>query len=184
MDRVDKLLTIVTRAYKRPDSLWRNIESVGRITPQHLVQQVLLVDQVGIGIPETYRRLRSLDVEGRWVYILDDDDYLSMPDYFMKTIMRAEVAGHDMVVVRMRHGDRVLPVQQQRAMPKSGEAGVSSIACRKDVWDVAKLSFGERYDGDIDYVQKAWTISKNILHIDTVVSVSEIAHHGLPEDDA
>jgi hypothetical protein len=56
-------LTVITRTYLRPNFLKLNQESLRNQTDGDW-EQILLVDKVGIGVPEANKNLRTVDVSG------------------------------------------------------------------------------------------------------------------------
>lgn len=106
-------LTIVTRCHKRPVALARCIESV-RAQIDKDVEQVFIVDEAAHGLTWANRQFHEQRqrVEGKYVFLLDDDDSLVAPDFVAR--LRACVTQWDepdVVLVKHRQmkPKRLLP---------------------------------------------------------------------------
>src|SRR5262245_33261596 len=88
-----------------------NIASLKRqIDPDF--EQIFLVDEVGYGIGESYRRMAQLgdEIHGIYVFCLDDDDML-VSDWLIADLKAiAKAHDPDVIMVKMDHGRRgILP---------------------------------------------------------------------------
>ena len=129
------LLEVVTRCYKRPKMLLRNILSLQRQSVSDW-EQTFLVDDVGLGIGASYKRLAHHAPVGEWLWILDDDDECIYDDLvFMVSSIALEQPQTQVIMVRMDHGSgRVLPDRCWGHAPQVGEIGISAFVVRREVW--------------------------------------------------
>ena len=101
-------LTIFTRCCRRPDALWRNVESVLRQTSGNW-EQLFVVDQIGkhdedpvLWANKQFERYAHL-VEGHYVYALDDDALLADTRMVeMLCAKAAETQWPEVLLVKMR----------------------------------------------------------------------------------
>ena len=99
-------LEVLTRTYKRPKMLKRNIDSILTQTDKDFTH-TLLNDDVGRGIAWSYQNLASYApfLVGDYVWILDDDDL---------AVSQTLIA--DLKTIAQAHNpDVIMPVQQQPA---------------------------------------------------------------------
>lgn len=168
------LLEIVTRCYKRPKMLARNVASLCAQSDTDW-QQEFLVDPVGLGIGASYQRLAHHTPLGAWVWILDDDDECCYAG-LVADVRRiaAEKPETGVIMVRMDHGEGlgVLPDESvwERA-PVMGHLGVSSYIVRRDVWQRHAGAFGgSHYASDYDFIADVWRESPSVAWLDVVAS--------------
>lgn len=106
--RDDPFLTFFTRCCRRPDALWRNVESVLRQTSGRW-EQLFVVDQTGrhdedpvLWANKQFERYAHL-VKGQYVYPLDDDALLVDPRVVEMLCTRAgEAIWPNAMLVKMR----------------------------------------------------------------------------------
>ena len=132
------LLTIVTRPFRRPKALKRNMDSVQMQTDSDY-EQIFLVDDVGIGIAAAGKRLFTErdKVHGDYVYILDDDAYLLERD-FVK-ILRETVAREnnpEVIIFKSEFAGWTLPSDEvwEKKVPKFGGIDTHNLCVRQDIW--------------------------------------------------
>jgi len=99
-------LTIVTRCYKGPDKLAKNMISLSNQTRQDY-DQVLIHEEVCVGLLGTNRLLSTYKdyVKGRYVLLLDDDGLLVDDEFVEKLKDRNE----DIVLFNMGGNDMSQP---------------------------------------------------------------------------
>ncbi len=147
-------LTFLTPTYRRPKGLATCLASVQTQTAVARIQQVVLVDHVGVGIAGMYASLPTYAsvVRGQYVHILCDDDALASPT----VVEQVEQFAKDhqfpaVIIVSAEKGGLVWPVGEPWP-PRMGLIDLGCIITRADVWQVSKNAYGKRYEGDWDFM--------------------------------
>jgi len=176
---VRPFLSIVTRTYRRPTLLANCIESLKAQTDQDF-EHIILRDDVGVGIAETYRRLRSQDVNGEYVWVLDDDNVVTSRT-FVADLKRFvdDFSKPPFVITEGLVGNRMLP---DTPMLQITHIDMMNIVVRCDVWLNSRESFGARYEGDWDFIFAATSGHWMFPKMGGVVAKTQRISKGLPEN--
>ncbi len=171
------LLEVVTRCYKRPQMLLRNVLSLQKQSDSDW-EQTFLVDDVGLGVGASYKRLAHHAPVGEWVWILDDDDECIYPELVAAVRRIAETEPQTLVImVRMDHGAElgILPDEHVwRKGPMHGHLGCSSYIVRRDVWQRHAHAFtGGHYASDFDFINEIWMERPQVHWLDVVASATQ-----------
>ena len=145
-------LEVLTRCYQRPKMLKHNIDSLLCQTCDDW-QQTLLIDEVGRGVGASYLELARYadDLEGEYIWILDDDDMCIRNTLVNELRQIAESHNPDVIMLKMNHLERgILPSSNWKESPKMGDIGCSAYVVRRDVWAAHSVEF-ERGDYSNDY---------------------------------
>ena len=145
-------LSLYTPTYKRPTGLARCLASVAQQTAVADIEQIVIVDHLGIGIDGMYARIPDYAgaVHGDYVHVLADDDELAGPDVVQAVRDCAEANGHPAVIlVAVQKGGLVLT--SPAWPPVLGGIDLGSMIVRRDVWTTLASSWGRRYEGDFDF---------------------------------
>ncbi len=153
-------LSIVTRCFRRPNLLARNVASVLNQTDQDL-EHIFIVDEIGIG-KEGANKSLALNkhlVNGQFVLILDDDDILVYDDYvhILKTLVRQY--DPDVVITKMRWLSYGVVKPERRwwqRTPVDGHIGSPCFAVRREVWLKHIHTFGTPRGGDFYFIRTLW----------------------------
>lgn len=179
------LLSVVTRTFLgRPVGLARCKASVNRQTRLDLVQHILLIDEQRRGIEWTYDHMdRVLPMlAGRYVLLLDDDDYLIDDDLTNQLVGLADQRPA-VIMVKMDMGDgRVLPGSTWGSRPELGDVPCSAFIVRRDVFERHIHDFGADYGGDANFIKKVWDAGHTFVWLDRVASKIGRVSRGQPED--
>lgn len=143
------MLSIVTRTYKRPKSLKVCRDSLAAQTSQDF-EHIVIEDLVGIGIEETFTRLRTQEVNGDYVFILDDDNVIT-DSRFVENILLLAAERPDIIVCPAKiaeHG--VLP---DRWPPQPGHIDMMNVVVSRAVFDKHKKDFASHYAGDWFFIE-------------------------------
>ena len=172
------MLTVLTRTYKRPTFLARNRASLAAQTSCAYAQTVL-EDTKGVGIAETYRRFQTLDVEGDYVWVFDDDNELTDPDFVAE--IEALQGKPDVIICRVQHP--LLGILPSAWPPKSGQIDMMNIIVSRDVWMRHRKDFAPDYAGDWYFIDAVLKTGPKITHITRVVGQLSAVMHGQSEAD-
>lgn len=152
-------LEVVTRVYRRPTMLKRNIASL-RAQRDDDYRQMFLIDAVGRGVPAANARLAHHTPTCGWVWVLDDDDECIYGGLIAD--VRRLVLAHNppVIIVCMDHGELGVlpPVERWQKAPAHGEIGMSAFIVRRDIWMTHRAAFGNNnnYHGDYDFIAQVW----------------------------
>lgn len=164
--------------------LANNIASLRAQTNQNF-EQVCLLDEVGYGIGESYRRMAALGdrIKGNFVFILDDDDMLIRPTFVADLQDIAVAENPDVIMLRMDHGPLgILPNKHWGKRPHQGDIGCSAYVVRREIWQAhAHAMQSGHYASDFDFISSIFDADLNIYWFDVVASRVQKISHGAPE---
>lgn len=150
-------LSIYTPTYKRPALLAQCVASVKAQTVP--VEQVIIPDEVGIGIDGVYAAMpqHAHQVTGEYVMVLSDDNVLVDPAFAADLQREAEANGWPPVIVFKGDlgGGTVQPLVWD-AEPQFERIDLSNFAVRRPVWQFHAADWGHRYEGDFDFIHALW----------------------------
>lgn len=177
-------LSIVTRCYKRPTMLEKNIASVKEQTDQDY-EHIFLVDMDGHGVSwanHQFYRHRDKPV-GDYIYMLDDDDMLTEPTAIerFKEITKSKP---DLVMCKFDCGPwGVLPSPGMwiNQWPKLTKVGTPCFITRRDVWYDNIRHFCQPTAGDYYFLATIWPNLKSIEWLDLIVGKVQQIGQGRPE---
>lgn len=145
MSECKPFMTIVTRTCRRPKAFARNCESVDMQTDQD-IQHLILVDRAGRGIREANRRFNARKdlVEGEWVYILDDDNYLIDPTFVAEIRRISNERAAELIMVKGRWPNGlILPKPwNRRKVPHLCKVDSANFVVKVDPWRSCIHLFG------------------------------------------
>jgi hypothetical protein len=148
--------------------------------------QVLLVDEVGRGVPWANQNLieNRERATGEYVWVLDDDDEAT--DTTLVATLKEVAKEHnpDLVMVRIDHGAEI-GIQPDDEYwlnrPVYSHCGGSSIIARNGLWQEAIKHFGNHNAGDISYAQAAFDMAQNSYWLNRVAARVQKVSWGRPE---
>jgi len=183
------LLEIVTRhMLSRPQSLQRNQASIDALQGADWVQTIL-VDEVGRGVPWANRQLAvyAPQVEGDYVWILDDDDMCIYPKLVTDVNRIVKQHAPDLIMLRADCGSRhgILPSDAQWGQPpRLYRISMSSFIVRRAVWQAHADAFPADLAGDYVFISAVYaaTPPDKIYWHDVVVMRISRQSHGRAED--
>ena len=164
-------LSIVTRCYKRPESLKANVASVANQTDQDY-EHLFIVDDVGRGMEWANRALATATPAGDYVLVLDDDDILSEPRA-IEYLKEAAVDKPDVIIFRGDFGE-VLGILPDAVVwgnrPIKGHIGSAAFATSRDVWEKHVTSYGAKEGGDYEYLKALWQDKPAVVWLDKLIT--------------
>lgn len=174
-------LTILTRSFRRPESLARCVQSVARQTDPD-VEQRIIFDPLGRGVEWSYTNLRGVAPAGEYVFLLDDDDYLIDPLFVAELKKEAARCGRpDVIFVGMNVAGTVMPIWENGL--KRGYIACSCFVVKRDVWLEHAANFCGDYSADFYFIESICTCPHHhtTAHLDRVASTTGKVSHGSPE---
>lgn len=171
-------LQVVTRCYKRPNMLRKNIESL-QLQDDQDFEQYFLVDTVGFGIGFANSILQDAPIEDdvEYVMILDDDDYLA-DSRAIAMMKEAAKNKPDLLIFKADHKQLgILPspfVWKRR--PLLGRIGSCDFITRSDVWKKHIHAFAKEEAGDYAFLRSVWDDKPQVVWLDALLaSVQQIS---------
>lgn len=173
-------LTIITRSFKRPESLARCVKSVACQTDPD-VEQIIAHDPVGRGVEASYLDMRYHLPRGEYVFILDDDDYLIDPG-FVAALKQAAHDRPDVIYVKMDVSGTIMPTWSDGL--HCGQIAVSCFVVKREVWLEHVMDFIGDYSSDFHFIHAIHTCARqhSESHLDMIASQVGQVSHGKPED--
>lgn len=114
-------------------------------------EQIIIRDDVGIGVNKANILLRDRSGEGDYIWIFDDDEYITN-EYFV-SILKAYAIKNEpevMVIESLRGNEGVVGSNPEM---KLGNIGFINVVCRKDIWERYKSNIGDCYAGDWPFIK-------------------------------
>lgn len=158
-------LSIITRRMvgKRKELFERHKASVIALETCDY-EQIFILDRVGVGMLNANRSFRYAAPVGEFVYLLDDDDRFTNPEFIK--ILRREAykdspgESPDVIFFRMKigtgDGDEIYPkpTSWETREPRRGEIGGSCFVVKRWVFERYITHFGYSSFGDWNFITK------------------------------
>lgn len=151
-------LTILTRAIRNGESYARSAlvqrcyRSVEDQTDRDL-EWVMVINDGSGGVEASYTQLRDVQVHGDYVYILDDDDYLSNPN-FVKQLKEAEPADFYIVKIHFDVQKRDLPdAAHWQQPPALGHISIENLVVSRAIWEKERYALKPAYEADYYFIK-------------------------------
>lgn len=159
-------LSFYTPTYRRPKALAACLASVQAQTIVDRLEQIVVVDHVGIGVGGMFQRVpnHAGALTGRYVHLLADDDVLAGPDV-CAAVEAAAVNDPPLILVRAKKGDLELPIGAAWP-PVCGRIDLGCLITRRDIWLQHLLAYGSRYEGDFDFASALFYAGHQPLVLD------------------
>jgi len=174
-------LSIVTRCFRRPSALALNRASVHAQSDDDL-EQIFIVDSHGMGLLAANQSLHQnrSEVRGRYVFILDDDDYLIRTDFVSKIKQVAKDYSPDVIIIKMISvGGKIIPTEDTwKKAPVFCKIGTSCVVVKNKIWQRHIEAFGQPSAGDYAFI-KELTRKRHGYSIRWVnLLASKVQYHG------
>lgn len=178
-------LTIYTPTYMRPMMLARCIESVKAQKCQDF-EHIVYHDTIGEGIPGMFRRLmQTCDTfQGRYVYVLQDDDWLEDERVIRDVRNFAWVRDHPPVIIcKSRKDDAYLPLPKLwKKRPECGGIDLGNYIIRHDMFVKHRKALGTGWYGtDYDLIREIWDAGVRFTWYDRLICESNQFGQGRAE---
>lgn len=151
-------LTFYTPTFRRPEQLARCYESVRRQTHVQLVEQITVVDHLGVGVAGAFAAVPAYvgAVHGEYVHFLCDDDVLASETVVGKLWAAAMADGMPHVIVVGSQKPGGYYPSENHGPPVLGSIDLGCLVVRGDVWRAHAHLYGRRYEGDYDFAAALW----------------------------
>lgn len=178
-------LTIITRhVIGREKLLARNTRTVKSQTCDDY-EQIFLIDDQKRGMLWADRNLHANRDKptGRYVYVLDDDDYLVDNQFIEKAKELLGNSSPAVIMVKFRRkpfNNQILPESQHWGKrPEVCHVGSPNFVVRRDVWVKYIHHFGAAGDpySDFHFIRSIWDAGHKFVWLDRIVAeVDRIGH--------
>jgi len=158
-------LSFYTPTFRRPEQLARCLASVGAQSAVKDVEQVVVVDHVGVGVGGAFEAVPfyANALHGEYVHFLCDDDVLAEPTVVARLkrfvdVERDEAGlGPHVVIVGSQKPSGYYPAENH-GPPVEGSIDLGCFVVRRDLWRTTCGLYGRRYEGDFDYINALWQL--------------------------
>lgn len=178
-------LEVLTRCYKRPRLLARNMASLKKQTSGDWIQ-TLLVDEIGRGINWTHENLgrQAGRLAGDYIWLLDDDDVCTRETLVEELQAIAAEHNPDVIMMRMDHGERgILPDAGYWGRPPvHAHVGISAYVVRRSVWQAHAWAWSPGvYHSDFNFIKAIFESTPRVFWYDVIASRVQQIGLGHPE---
>jgi len=177
------LIEVLTRCYKRPGMLRVNQASLDAQTDDDW-QQTLLVDDIGRGVHWANRTLGRYgsQLEGDYIWVLDDDDECIRPTFFAELRGIIEAHSPDVIFVKMDHKERgILPDKGWGCEPIHSDIGCSAFVVKREIWQQFADKWDASYAGDYGFISAVFACGPKVIWHDVIASQVQRISFGKPE---
>lgn len=180
-------LSIITRRYKRPKGFAKHQEAINGLTSKDF-EQIFIIDEVGRGLHEANRSFAYVSdmISGKWVYLLDDDDFFVRYNIIeeLKEIDRQH--SPDVILFRMiiktGYKDNRYPTEEVwEKSPKIAHIGGSCFVVTKEIYQKYIHHFGQPRCGDFHFINEVWKANPKVYWHDVLVAETGKVSKGAPE---
>lgn len=151
----EPLITFVIRTHRRPGLLERNADSLAIQTDKDW-EGVVLVDKVGRGIYYANGMLAKHKerVYGKYVYILDDDNRLIIPDFVQGIRAIVEQSAPDIIMVKANLAFLgTFPLLWEHT-PRIGKVDTLNFIVERELWKKHISVFHKPSFGDFCFIKE------------------------------
>jgi glycosyltransferase involved in cell wall biosynthesis len=168
----------MTRCFKRPKQLERCIASLQNQTDQDY-EHLLIHDNVGNGLFWANKQihLNADKVNGRWVYVLDDDDWLT-DSHFIEDLKKIESPSYDIIICKGYIGEGLYPLFWKKAQLR-GTIGSPNFIVKKHIFLTNSIHWCKPKAADFFFFQRAYG-NANTYWWNKIVFKAPIGN-GMPE---
>ncbi len=159
-------LSIITRRMKgkRSELFVKHVDSVKTLSLDY--EEILIVDPAGYGMLEANKSFQYVadEIEGEYVYLLDDDDFIVNKNFIQ--ILKELGNRADVIFFKMKiltgDGDQIYPKPQswKTRQPKRGQIGGSCFVVKKWVYQKYITNFAHPSFGDWNFITEVLKDSK------------------------
>lgn len=196
----EPFLSIITRFYKRPIGLSKNLASIESLIDKD-IEQIFITDNVGTGMLEANRAFSHPTVkqmiEGEYVFLLDDDDFIintNMVSDLKEAVQPLKggvymnsFSGPDVIFFRMiikngmnnNHYPTELCWSEQK--PMIAHIGGSCFAVKKEVYLKLIHNFAHARCGDFFFIDAVMKSGASSCWIDVLMAETGKVSRGKAE---
>lgn len=164
-------LSIVTRKYLRPIGFSANQKSIESLFDKD-IEQIFIEDKVGYGLHEANKSFELVkdEIKGEYVFLLDDDDYIT--NQLMVTELKtiAERTDADVIFFKMhiKNANNCLyPTPNCWGIkPIQGSIGGSCFVVKREIYQKFIQHFGKARMGDFFFINEVFNSGAKVFWYD------------------
>lgn len=164
-------LTIITRKYKRPIGLSKNLESINSLIDKDF-EQVFIEDNIGIGMLEANMSFQKINPSGKYVFLLDDDDFITNPNMIglLKSVYRSH--NPDVIFFRMtiknNMNNNYYPTDELcwGNKPIIARIGGSCFVVKREIYNKFIHHFAHARCGDFYFIDAVFNSGASVYWLD------------------
>lgn len=181
-------LSIITRKYKRPNGFSRNQESIASLADNDC-EQIFITDHCGLGLLSANTSFGNEEVRelvtGKYVFLLDDDDFIIEPN-FIGLLKGAAETDRDVIFFRMNiiggpNGDLYPTPETWGCTPKVAHIGGSCFVVKRELYLKYIHEFALPRMGDFAFVKSIWESGVSVKWLDSIMCQTGQISRGKPE---
>jgi hypothetical protein len=180
---VSPFISFYTPSYKRPRQLSACLASVGMQTAVDDIEQIVVVDHVGVGVHGMFARVPEYApvVHGQYAHILADDDVLAGPDVVARLKHIAEVEQFPaVIIVSATKGHLTLPLDRE-GPPVCGRIDLGCLVVRADIWKQHVTDYKACYEGDFFMADALWKAQHRFVYAPELLFLRGAVSRGAAE---
>lgn len=166
------IVSVITRVHgnNRPEGFKKNQKAISKMKGDF--EQIFIEDKKGMGLymANSSFQLVLSEIKGKWVYLLDDDDYFTDYNIF-ETIKDIQA---DVIFVKMWIGIRGGGIYPQdnvwEKMPIRGSIGGSCFFVSKEIYFKFIHHFAHERMGDYEFISRVFDSGAKCVWLDRVIS--------------
>lgn len=179
-------LSIITRKYKRPLGLNKNMQSVDSLKSDKW-EQIFINDNIGKGVLEankSFTKVKEL-IKGDYVFLLDDDDFIVNENMIDELKQIAQLHKPDVICFKMlikNKNNCDYPTNDVWGKePIKGSIGGSCFVVTKDVYKRFIHHFGVYPMGDFNFINEVFKYDIKVYWYDKRMSETGKVSRGATE---
>lgn len=182
-------VSFITRKYKRPNGLRKNVASLMAQKGDVGFEQITIEDPVGYGLHAanaSFSLVRHM-IRGKWVHLLDDDDFLVNPNFVKRIKEIDEKHSPDVIVFRMiiKTGSwdnyYPSPVCWEQKKPILAHIGGSCFVIRDKLFRKFISHFNQPRCGDFYFINALYQSGAKFYWHDELMAETGKVGKGQPE---
>lgn len=187
--RDNPFLSIITRRYKRPVGLARNRESILAQSDMDL-EQIYITDNIGHGLLLANKSFGNPEVkalvDGKYVYLLDDDDFIREPDMVKQLKLIALQKDPDVIFFRMiiknnMNGNYYPTAVCWQDRPMIAHIGGSCFVVKRELYMKYIHEFAKPRCGDFYFIDAIYRSGAKCYWYDHLMAETGKVSRGKPE---
>lgn len=182
-----EFLTIITRCMtgRRPTLYKQHKEAIKKLKDYKDVQIIRIHDQIGHGMHfanQQFERVKDL-VEGKYVFLLDDDDFITNPNMVrdLKECPDSDIIYFRMTILNGAYNNTYPTFNVWEKHPIMAQIGGSCFVVERELWKRNIHRFGVPRCGDFYFIDKTHRDAKKIFWLDKKMSETGRVSRGKPE---
>jgi hypothetical protein len=185
----EPFLSIITRRYIRPEGFEKNQSSINCLVDKD-IEQIFIIDSVGHGMLNANKSFSLPEVKsivsGKYVFLLDDDDYITNPFMTIQLKSIAESTNADVIFFKMFIKNKNMclyptPNQWKNNTMFAGSIGGSCFVVKNEIYQKHIENFGHVRMGDFNFINAVMKTNPNVYWLDKQMSETGRVSRGAKE---